>query len=64
MPNMIGDGGFGVKEGVYEFKPSYIPAGKTVGRCAEGFDDRIKAAAPSYGVFGVQTIGGGFARAT
>ena len=30
MPDMIGDGGFGSKAGVYEFKPSYVPAGKTV----------------------------------
>src|SRR4029079_12835034 len=30
MPNKIGEGGFGLKEGVYEFKPSYVPNGKTV----------------------------------
>lgn len=28
MPNKIGDAGFGVREGVYEFRPSYIRAGK------------------------------------
>jgi acetyl esterase len=58
MPNMIGDRGFGVKKGVYEFKPSYIPPGKTVADVRRGLLMAIKAAAPSYGVFGVQMLGG------
>jgi acetyl esterase len=53
MQNLIGDGGFGVKEGVYEFKPSYIPAGKTTADIRKELLSAIKAAAPSYGVFGV-----------
>lgn len=56
MPNMIGDRGFGVKEGVYEFKPTYIPAGKTPARVRKDLMTAVKAAAPSYGVFGVQIM--------
>jgi acetyl esterase/lipase len=56
MPNMIGDGGFGVKEGVYEFKPTYIPRGKTVANVRVDLMSAIKAAAPSYGVFGAQVL--------
>jgi acetyl esterase/lipase len=58
MPNMIGDGGFGVKEGVYEFKPSYVPAGKTAANVRKDLMSAIKAAAPSYGVFGGQVMAG------
>ena len=52
MQNQIGDGGFGVKEGVYEFRPSYVPAGKTTADVRKELLSAIKAAAPSYGVFG------------
>jgi acetyl esterase/lipase len=58
MPNMIGDGGFGVKESVYEFKPSYIPAGKSAADVRKDLMSAIKAAAPSYGVFGGQMMAG------
>lgn len=58
MPNMIGDGGFGTKEGVYEFKPSYLPAGKTAADVRKDLMSAIKAAAPSYGVFGGQMMAG------
>ena len=58
MPNMIGDGGFGVKEGLYEFKPSYIPAGQTAADVRKHLMSAIKAAAPSYGVFGGQMMAG------
>jgi len=58
MQNKMGDGGFGVKERVYEFKPSYIPAGKTTADVRKELLSAIKAAAPSYGVFGVQLLGG------
>jgi len=58
MPNMIGDGGFGTKEGVYEFKPSYIPTGKTAADVRKVLMSAIKAAAPSYGVFGAQMMAG------
>jgi len=58
MPNMIGDGGFGVKEGVYEFHPTYLPAGKTAEQVQKDLLKAIKAAAPSYGVFGGQMMAG------
>ena len=52
MVNMIGDGGFGRTPGVFEFKPSYLPKGKTSGDVRKEMLVAIKAAAPSYGVFG------------
>jgi len=52
MPNKIGDGGFGLTPGVFEFMPSYLPKGKTVAQVREEMMTAIKAAAPSYGVFG------------
>ena len=52
----IGDGGFGVKPGVYEYKPTYMPAGMTTAEARESLK-AIKAAAPSYGVFDVATLG-------
>jgi dienelactone hydrolase len=55
---MIGDGGFGSKKGVYEFKPSYIPAGKSAADVRKSLMSAIKAAAPSYGVFGGRTMAG------
>jgi len=58
MPNLIGDGGFGTQPGVYEFKPSYIPPGKTAADVRKDLMGAIKAAAPSYGVFGGQTMAG------
>ena len=58
MPSMIGDGGFGVKDGVYEFKPSYVPAGKTLAEVRGELLGAIKAAAPSYGVFGSAILSG------
>ena len=58
MPNMIGDGGFGTKESVYEFKPSYIPDGKTAADVRKDLMRAVKAAAPSYGVFGGQMMAG------
>ena len=58
MPDMIGDGGFGIKDNVYEFKPAYIPAGKTAANVRKDLMNAIKAAAPSYGVFGARTMAG------
>ncbi|WP_204273574.1 alpha/beta hydrolase [Draconibacterium mangrovi] len=52
MPNKIGDGGFGETKGVFEFMPSYIPKNKTVDQVRAEMMAAIKAAAPSYGVFG------------
>jgi acetyl esterase len=52
MPNMIGKGGFGKTPGVFEFMPSYLPKNKTVEQIRTEMMASIKAAAPSYGVFG------------
>jgi acetyl esterase/lipase len=52
MPNKIGAGGFGKTPGVFEFMPSYMPKGKTVEQVRDEMLKAIKAAAPSYGVFG------------
>jgi acetyl esterase/lipase len=52
MPNMIGNGGFGKTPGVFEFMPSYLPRNKTVEQVRTEIMASIKAAAPSYGVFG------------
>jgi acetyl esterase/lipase len=51
MADKIGDRGFGRKAGVFEFKPSYLPKGKSVGDVRKEMMASIKAAAPSYGVF-------------
>ncbi len=51
MVNRVGDGGFGKAPGVFEFKPSYLPNGKTSADVRKELLVAIKAAAPSYGVF-------------
>lgn len=51
MPDKIGAGGFGVTENVFEFRPSYLPDGKTVEQVRNEITNAIKAVAPSYGVF-------------
>jgi acetyl esterase len=52
MTNMIGSRGFGKTPGVFEFMPSYLPKGKTAEQVRVEMGKAIKAAAPSYGVFG------------
>jgi acetyl esterase/lipase len=52
MTNMIGSRGFGKTPEVFEFMPTYLPKGKTVEQVREEMMKAIKAAAPSYGVFG------------
>ncbi len=52
MPDKIGDRGFGKTAGVFEFMPSYMPKNKTVEQVRDEMIASIKAAAPSYGVFG------------
>ncbi len=59
MPQLIGDGGFGVQQGVFEFMPSYLPAGKSVDRVREEITAAVQAAAPSYGVFSNEGYDGG-----
>lgn len=51
MVERIGERGFGRESGVFEFKPTYIPAGKTVAQLRTDMLTAIRAAAPSYGVF-------------
>jgi acetyl esterase len=51
MVNMIGDSGFGVKENVFQYKPTYMPKNKTIQQVCSDLTNAIKAAAPSYGVF-------------
>jgi len=51
MADKIGDRGFGRTAGVFEFKPSYLPKGKTAADVRKELLSAIKAAAPSYGVF-------------
>ena len=55
MVERIGDGGFGVKPGVYQYRPTYMPAGMSIIEARECLK-AIKAAAPSYGVFDVETL--------
>ncbi len=52
MVDRIGDGGFGKNSGVFEFKPTYLPKGKSSAQVKAEMLAAIKAAAPSYGVFG------------
>jgi len=51
LVDRIGDAGFGVKPGVYQFRPTYLPPGKSVAQVRQELTQAIKAAAPSYGVF-------------
>jgi acetyl esterase len=51
MVDHIGDEGFGVKPGIFQFKPTYLPAGKSVVQVREELTHAIKASAPSYGIF-------------
>jgi acetyl esterase len=52
MSNRIGAGGFGKQPGVFEFLPSYLPKEKSIVQVREAMVSALKAAAPSYGVFG------------
>lgn len=51
MVDKIGDRGFGQTAGVFEFKPSYLPKGKSAADVRKEMLAAIKGAAPSYGVF-------------
>ncbi len=59
MPHMIGDGGFGIRDGVFEFMPSYLPTGKSVQQVSAEIMNAVQAAAPSYGVFSNTGYNGG-----
>jgi acetyl esterase/lipase len=56
MPDKIGNGGFGKTPGIFEFKPSYLPANKSIGQVRAEMMKAIKVAAPSYGVFGASLL--------
>ncbi|MEP6915729.1 MAG: alpha/beta hydrolase fold domain-containing protein, partial [Acidobacteriota bacterium] len=56
MTNLIGSRGFGKTPGVFEFMPSYLPKGKTAEQVRDELSKAIKAAAPSYGVFGAALL--------
>jgi len=56
MPDKIGAGGFGKTPNVFEFMPTYMPKGKTVEQVRDEMLKAIKAAAPSYGVFGAAQL--------
>ena len=55
MVERVGDGGFGVNPGVYQYLPTYMPAGMTAKKARKSLR-AIKAAAPSYGVFDFRTL--------
>src|ERR1043166_383706 len=58
MVDKIGDGGFGIKEGIYQFKPTYMPPGKSIEQVRTEMARAIKAASPTYGVFGGPLLAG------
>ena len=51
LSTLIGEGGFGKREGVYQYRPSYVPKGKTLEQVRTEITSAVKASAPSYGVF-------------
>ena len=56
MVERVGNGGFGVKPGVFEYLPTYMPEGMTAAQAKQNLL-AIKAAAPSYGVFDTGSLG-------
>jgi acetyl esterase/lipase len=52
MAHQVGSSGFGKNSGIFEFMPSYLPSGKEVSQVRSDLMASIRAAAPSYGVFG------------
>lgn len=56
MVNLIGDGGFAIKENVYQYRPTYMPANKTIEQVRKELTNAIKAAAPSYGGFDIMSL--------
>jgi acetyl esterase len=49
LSTLIGNGGFGERNGVYNYMPTYIPKGKSVEQVKNEITNAIKAVAPSYG---------------
>jgi len=56
MANTIGIRGFEKIPGVYEYKPTYLPKHKSIEQVRHDIMTSIKAAAPSYGVYGGKMI--------
>ncbi len=54
LAERIGDGGY--ENGAREFLPSYLPEGMTADRARVEIATAIRAAAPSYGVFGAEPM--------
>jgi acetyl esterase/lipase len=52
MASMIGDRGFGKTQGVFEYKPTYLPNNKSIEEVRHNIASAIQATAPSYGIFG------------
>lgn len=48
---LIGDGGFGETNGLYQYMPTYLPERKSVVQVKTEITDAVKAVAPSYGAF-------------
>ncbi len=48
---LIGDGGFGETNGVYQYMPTYLPKRKSVVQVKTEITNAVKAVAPSYGAF-------------
>lgn len=48
--NFIGDGGYGSSYGIYEFKPTYIPQGKTTAQIRNEICQSLLGAVPTYPV--------------
>ncbi|MBC3539090.1 alpha/beta hydrolase [Rufibacter sp. H-1] len=46
---LIGAGGFGASNGVYQYMPTYLPKGKSVDEVKIEITSAIRAVAPSYG---------------
>lgn len=52
----IGDGGFGRQSGIWEFRPTYIPAGMTTAQLREKICRSLLAAIPTYPVLSVEEL--------
>ena len=56
MIERVGDGGFGVTPGVYEYLPTYMPKGMSAKKARKSLM-AIKAVAPNYGIFSLDVLG-------
>ena len=55
MIERVGDGGFGVTPGVYEYLPTYMPKGMNAKQARKKLL-AIKAVAPNYGIFSLDQL--------